>query len=112
MANPTTENKLYKQALDALKEKIGGYTLTENKKTYTYENGRKRVKDETISKKAVGPDLAAIQFVLTNLAPQQWSYKPETRENEVSDYADSDNKPDLSRLSEAALEELNRLCVQ
>jgi len=112
MANPTTENKLYKQALDALKEKIGGYTLTENKKTYVYENGRKKVKDEIVSKKEVGPDLAAIQFVLTNLAPQYWSYKPDARENEGPDGIGFDERPDLSRLSEAALEELNRLCVQ
>ena len=109
MVNPKTENELYTTVLDALKKKVGGYTLTEQKKTYTYENGRKKIKDESITKKEVGPDLSAIQFVLTNLAPHRWSHKPDERERDGTQ-PDTDNKPDLSRLSEAALEELNRLC--
>jgi len=111
MVNPSPPNELYTVALEALKERVSGFTLTESKKTYVYENGRKRVKDETLNKKEVGPDLAAIQFVLTNLAPAQWSYKPDQRESEAAG-SGPDDAPDLSRLSEAALEELNRLCAE
>ncbi|MDL2230556.1 hypothetical protein LJB87_02040 [Alistipes sp. OttesenSCG-928-L06] len=110
MTNPDNENQLYTQALKALTERVMGYTLTEQKKTYVYENGRKKVKDEVVSKKEIGPDLAAIQFVLTNLAPQRWSGKPDTRETDGYGLS-ADEKPDLSRLSEAALEELNRICA-
>ena len=110
MAEPTPETELYTRALEALKEKISGYTLEESKKTYIYEKGRKRIKDEVTSRKTVGPDLAAIQFVLTNLNPQQWSYKPDNREDPAGQ--GQGDKPDLSRLSAAALEELNRLCEE
>ena len=108
MNDPVPENDLYRQAVEALKRKVGGYLLTESKKTYGYENGRKKVKEEVIHKKEVGPDLSAIQFVLTNLAPARWHYKPEGREGFPTSGPEA--KPDLSRLSGAALEELNRLC--
>ena len=110
MDDHTPEDELYRQAVDALKRKVAGYVLSESKKTYVYEKGRKRVKEEVLHKKEVGPDLSAIQFVLTNLAPLRWNYKPEGRENPA--LSPEEDKPDLSRLSQAALEELNRLCEE
>ena len=110
MDDRTPEDELYRQAVDALKRKVAGYVLNESKKTYVYEKGRKKVKEEVVNKKEVGPDLSAIQFVLTNLAPARWNYKPEGKESPA--LPGNDDKPDLSRLSQAALEELNRLCEE
>lgn len=104
-----TENELYAEAVNALKQKISGYLLEESKKTYVYEEGRRRVKDEVLTRKAVGPDLEAIRFVLSNLNPRLWSGKPQEREGAEPE---SGGSPDLSRLSQAALDELNRLCEE
>lgn len=106
----TIDTDLYTQAVNALKQKVSGYILEESKKTYLYEAGKKRVKDEVLVKKEVGPDLSAIQFVLTNLNPGQWSQKPD--EKNSLQYNDTEGKPDLSLLSQAALDELNRLCEE
>ena len=107
MTDPTPEAELYTRAVEALKRKVSGYTLEESKKTYVWEQGRKRVKDETTVRKDVAPDLAAIRFVLTQLNPALWGLKP--GERGAADEEGS-GMPDLSRLSQAALEELDRLC--
>jgi hypothetical protein len=102
------EPELYAEAMNGLKQKISGYLLQESKKTYIYEEGRRRVKDEVLTTKSVGPDLEAIRFVLTHLNPRLWEAKASAME-ELS-AADREPAPDLSRLSQAALDELNRLC--
>ena len=51
----------------------------EIKTIYEYDpDGTRRIKSETVIRKQVGPDLAAITFALTNLDPQHWRAKPET----------------------------------
>lgn len=101
--------KIYITAIEALKHKVEGYTATECKTTYTSDAaGNKAVKDEVYTTKYFPPDLSAIVFVLTNLAPGQWRQK----QAELSDApgAETIEQPDLSRLSETALRELDELC--
>ncbi|MCD8186483.1 MAG: hypothetical protein LUD68_08595 [Rikenellaceae bacterium] len=107
----STEAKLYKCAVAALQQRIVGYRLTEHKKVYFFEQGESRLKEEMILQKETGPDLAAIQFVLNHLAPQRWNAKPEEKNLSESRSKATSRKPDLSRLSDVALQELERLCA-
>jgi len=109
MPSKTAEKKLYAEAMNALKQRVSGYTHEESKTTYVYSaEGERVVKDETVTRKYIGPDLSAIQFVLTNLNPGQWNSKAGAKEETPGESA----ALDLSRLSQAALDELNSLCVE
>lgn len=101
-------NSLYRMALKALTQRVSGYMLEESKKTYTLSaEGQQILKDEVLIRKEIGPDLSAILFVLTNVAPAQWRMKPD--EGPLT-APDSDPGLDLNRLSEQALRELEKLC--
>ncbi|MFQ8827756.1 MAG: hypothetical protein ACLR76_10515, partial [Alistipes sp.] len=64
---------LHDKALKSLARRMAGYTQKEIKTIYEYDpDGARRIKSETITRKQVGPDLAAITFALTNLDPQHW----------------------------------------
>jgi hypothetical protein len=94
----------------ALKQRVGGYTHEESKTTYAYNGeGERFVKDEVLTRKTIGPDLAAIQFVLTNLNPARWNARAGAKEE-----GGAADLPavDLSQLSQAALDELNGLCAE
>ena len=70
---------LHDKALKSLARRMAGYTQKEIKTIYEYDpDGTRRSKSETVIRKQVGPDLAAITFALTNLDPQHWRTKPET----------------------------------
>lgn len=70
---------LHDKALKSLARRMTGYTQKEIKTIYEYDpDGTRRIKSETVIRKQVGPDLAAITFALTNLDPQHWRAKPET----------------------------------
>ena len=70
---------LHDKALKSLSRRMAGYTQKEIKTIYEYDpDGARRIKSETVIRKQVGPDLAAITFALTNLDPQHWRAKPET----------------------------------
>ena len=70
---------LHDKALKSLARRMAGYTQKEIKTIYEYDpDGTRRIKSETVIRKQVGPDLAAITFALTNLDPQHWRTKPET----------------------------------
>ncbi len=102
---------LYPKALKSLEKRIRGYLLKEVKTTYEYDgDGNKRIKNETITRKQVAPDLAAITFALSNLDPQRWRAKSaaDTGSPPDNDTAD-DDRPDLSGLSEQALREISGL---
>lgn len=78
-----------------------GYIVREIKENYEIgPDGQKILRGGTITRKRIGPDLAAIQFILTNLNPGKWRLKPagidESREED----------PDLSMFSEKLLTEL------
>lgn len=74
------------------------------KTTYEYDTtGEKKVKNEVVTRKRQGPDLAAIIFVLTNVDPQHWRTKGFTEQNSISDSVTS---PDLSAFTDPELQEL------
>lgn len=59
---------LHDKALKSLARRMAGYTQKEIKTIYEYDpDGTRRIKSETVIRKQVGPDLAAITFALTNL---------------------------------------------
>ena len=60
---PELEKSLFKRAL--------GYEYTETK-TETFPDGNDRV---TVTRKQIPPDVAALIFALTNLAPESWTNK-------------------------------------
>ena len=60
---PDLERALYKRAL--------GYEY-EEKKVETFPDGNDRV---TVTRKQIPPDVAALIFALTNLAPESWTNK-------------------------------------
>ena len=60
---PELEKSLFKRAL--------GYEYTETK-TETFPDGNDRV---TVTKKVMPPDVGALVFALTNLAPESWTNK-------------------------------------
>ena len=95
--------------MKALQKRVSGYTTEERKTTYTVDtDGSRVVKDEVVICKEVGPDLSAIQFVLTNLDPVRWKQKP--GENSESEESPADTPVDLKALSDAAMNELKKLC--
>jgi hypothetical protein len=99
------------KAVKALQKRVCGYTTEERKTTYTVDaDGARTVKDEVVICKEVGPDLAAIQFVLTNLDPVRWKQKP--GEGEGFDEPEAGEAVDLKALSDAAMQELKKLCEE
>ena len=95
---------LYERALYALLRKVRGYVFREVKTTYEYDTtGEKKVKNEVVTRKRQGPDLAAIIFVLTNVDPQHWRAKGYTEQNSITDSVTS---PDLSTFTDPELQEL------
>ena len=102
---------LSSKALKSLEKRIRGYLLKEVKTTYEYDgDGNKRIKNETITRKQIAPDLAAITFALSNLDPQRWRTKPAAGTScPPDDNTADDDRPDLSGLSEQALREISGL---
>ena len=95
--------------LKALTQRVCGYTAEERKTVYVINTeGERAVKEETCICKEVAPDLTAILFVLTNLDAKQWRMKPD--ENGSYPTEEPVSGPDLTRLSEHALRELEELC--
>ena len=62
-----------------------------------------KIKERIEVIKDVAPDLSAIIFVLTNRAPAEWRQKPEPETNSADQECSA---PDLSALSDQALNEL------
>lgn len=110
--NPEKNDKkqtLLNKAMRALLKKVAGYTTTERKTTWVVDaDGERAVKDETTIIKEVGPDLSAIQFVLTNLDPARWKQKP--GEGDAAAEETAVETVDLKALSDAAMQELKKLC--
>lgn len=95
------EQQIEQKALSGLAQCARGYIIRETKENYEIgSHGEKVWRGGTITRKRIGPDLAAIQFILTNLNPEKWQLKP----SGISESNEED--PDLSMLSEKALEEL------
>ena len=93
--------KIQQNALLGLARCARGYLVHEKKETFDIgPNGEKNVRSIVVTRKRVGPDLAAIQFILTNLNPTVWQLKP------LATPPPPEEDPDLSALSEQTLEEL------
>ncbi len=98
----TTGHLLYRKAIRGLAKRVSGYLCKETKTTFEYTpDGEKRLKTETVTRKQVPPDFAAITFTLSCLAPQLWN----SRRTEDSP-ENTGNPVDLSGLSEEALREI------
>lgn len=105
---PKSRSKLTleEHALGGLTACVRGYTYTEKKLIYELDSqGEKQLKSETLITKTVGADLRAIEFVLTNLCPEQWRVKP----TESTSTAPAEEGIELSRLSDRALQEIIQL---
>lgn len=93
--------KMEQKALLGLAQCARGYVVREVKSTYELgSDGHRTLRNEIVTRKRVGPDLAAIQFILTNLNPTAWQLKP------AAVTVQPEEEPDLSALSVRALEEL------
>lgn len=95
---------LLDEALGALRQRVKGFQMVETKTTYVSgADNLMKVKERVEVIKDVAPDLSAIIFMLTNRAPNEWRQKPEPEVNNVESDSAS---PDLSALSDQALNEL------
>lgn len=64
---------LIKEAKESLRKKVTGYEVDEKKTVYVNgKDGKPVIKEQTTIKKHYQPDTAAIQFVLTNKAPEEY----------------------------------------
>ena len=99
------DSPLYRKALRGLAKRVAGYLCKETKTTFEYgTDGEKRIKTETVTRKQVPPDFAAITFTLSCLAPQLWN------RCRTDDRTENAGRPvDLSGLSEEALREIAEL---
>lgn len=64
---------IVKEAKESLRKKVTGYEVDEKKTVYVNgKDGKPIIKEQTTIKKHFQPDTAAIQFVLTNKAPEEY----------------------------------------
>jgi len=70
---------LIKEAKNSLRKKVTGYEVEENRTTYVENqkdaNGKPKIKEQVRIKKHIQADTFAIQFVLTNKAPDEYKNK-------------------------------------
>jgi hypothetical protein len=97
------------EAVNALRQRVRGFQIVESKTTFVMgADNILKVKERVDVTKDVAPDLAAIEFMLTNRDREHWQHKPEV--NSVNVEAEHCHNVDLSKLSEQALEELYKAC--
>lgn len=72
--------------VESLMQSALGYEASETKTEYiSDENGNRRPKKQTVTKKNVAPNTGAAIFLLTNIAPDKWKNKLNTEHSgEVS----------------------------
>ena len=64
---------MVKEAKESLRKKVTGYEVDEKKTVYVNgKDGKPQIKEQTTVRKHFQPDTAAIQFVLTNKAPEEF----------------------------------------
>ena len=65
--------------VESLMQSALGYEASETKTEYiSDENGNRRPKKQTVTKKNVAPNTGAAIFLLTNIAPDKWKNKMNT----------------------------------
>lgn len=69
---------LVKEAKNSLRKKVSGYEVEEQRTVYIEDkkgDKKPKIKEQTRIKKHIQPDTFAIQFVLTNKAPNEYKNK-------------------------------------
>lgn len=75
-----------KRLVGSLMESALGYEVTETRTEYTSdENGNRRPKKQTQTKKHIQPNTGAAIFLLTNIAPDKWKNKLNTEHSGAVD---------------------------
>ena len=65
--------------VESLMQSALGYEASETRTEYTSdENGNRRPRKQTVTKKSVAPNTGAAIFLLTNIAPEKWKNKLNT----------------------------------
>jgi hypothetical protein len=95
---------LVKEAKESLRKKVAGYEVEEVKTVYVNSlTGKPTIKEQTKVKKHFQPDTAAIQFVLTNKAPEEYKNRQNT---ELTGKGGKDLLPPARVLSKKEMKEL------
>ena len=72
--------------VESLMQSALGYEASETKTEYiSDENGNRRPKKQTVTKKNVAPNTGAAIFLLTNIAPDKWKNKLNTEHSGAVD---------------------------
>lgn len=67
------DEKCVIEAKRSLIKLVGGYTVDETKTVYVDgKDGKPKIKEQTITKKHIQPNLGATIFLLTNKDPENW----------------------------------------
>lgn len=91
--------------VESLMQSALGYEASETKTEYiSDENGNRRPKKQTVTKKNVAPNTGAAIFLLTNIAPEKWKNKMNTEHSGEIDASLKIVKP----LTKEELKELHR----
>lgn len=100
--------ELIEEIEDSLYKKAQGFECEETK-TYIEKNGNGRQKQKVEKiKKFFPPDTTAIIFALTNLRKEKWKHKQQIEHTGKMEH-DIFSKPDLSKLNNKELEDLEKL---
>ena len=65
-------NSIAIEAQKSLLKRVKGYEVEETKTVYSDNNGKPKIKERTVTKKHVAPDIAAVIYTLSNVDPENW----------------------------------------
>lgn len=97
------------EAKKSLMKLVAGYSVDETKTVYVdSKEGRPRIKEQTVTKKHIQPNLGAAIFILTNKDPENWKNR---QNNEVTGKDGKDLIPsvDLSKIDKADLKQVETI---
>lgn len=94
---------LVKEAKNSLRKLVNGYEVEEKKTIYEPLNkndpdAKPRIKEQTITKKHIQPNVAATIFLLTNKAPEEY------KNRQFSELVGKDGKDLFAQLSDEELD--------
>jgi hypothetical protein len=65
-------NSIAIEAQKSLLKRVKGYEVEETKTVYSDNNGKPKIKERTVTKKHIAPDIAAVIYTLSNVDPANW----------------------------------------
>lgn len=65
-------NSIAIEAQKSLVKRVKGYEVEETKTVYSDNNGKPKIKERTVTKKHIAPDIAAVIYTLSNVDPENW----------------------------------------